>query len=148
IRESLIHFVSRNAMNIEGLGEKVIAQLYQHELVHSAVDLYSLTREQLIQLERMGEKSVANLLASIENSKKNSLEKLLFGLGIRHVGAGAAKVLAEHFETIDRLMEATEEQLLEVPDVGEKMVESIHMYFDNEDVQKVIQAFKDVGVNV
>ena len=148
IRESLIHFVSRNAMNIEGLGEKVIAQLYQHELVHSAVDLYSLTKEQLIQLERMGEKSVANLLASIENSKKNSLEKLLFGLGIRHVGAGAAKVLAEHFETIDRLMEATEEQLLEVPDVGEKMVESIHMYFDNEDVQKVIQAFKDVGVNV
>lgn len=148
IRESLIHFVSRNAMNIEGLGEKVIAQLYQHELVHSAVDLYSLTREQLIQLERMGEKSVSNLLTSIENSKKNSLEKLLFGLGIRHVGAGAAKVLAEHFETIDRLMEATEEQLLEVPDVGEKMVESIHMYFDNEDVQKVIQSFKDVGVNV
>lgn len=133
IREGLIHFVSRNAMNIEGLGEKVISQLFAHELIHNVADIYRLKKEELLQLERMGEKSVSNLLAAIEASKKNSLEKLLFGLGIRHVGAKAAKILAEHFETMERLSEATREELEAIPDIGEKMADSIVAYFENEE---------------
>ena len=103
IREGLIHFVSRSAMNIDGLGEKVISQLFKEQLIQDVADLYKLTYEQLIGLERMGEKSVNNLLQAIEASKNNSLEKLLFGLGIRHVGAKAAKTLAQQFETMDAL---------------------------------------------
>ena len=90
MKEAIIHFVSRNAMNIEGIGERVVDQLYKADLVHDVSDLYTLTREQLIELERMGEKSVSNLLTAIEASKENSLEKMLFGLGIRHVGEKAA----------------------------------------------------------
>ena len=101
IREGLIHFVSRNAMNIDGLGEKVISQLFAEKLIRDVADIYKLTYEQLIGLERMGEKSVNNLLNAIEVSKSNSLEKLLFGLGIRHVGAKAAKTFAQQFETMD-----------------------------------------------
>lgn len=93
IREGLIHFVSRNAMNIDGLGERVITQLFKEQLVSRVSDLYRLTKEELIQLERMGEKSVDNLLRSIEQSKENSLERLLFGLGIRFIGSKAAKTL-------------------------------------------------------
>ena len=117
-REGLIHFASRNAMNIDGLGEKVIAQLFDNQLIKDAADLYILTKEQLLGMERMGEKSASNLLSAIEISKSNSLEKLLFGLGIRHVGAKAAKTLAEHFTSMDRLASATREELLEVPEVG------------------------------
>ena len=93
MKEAIIHFVSRNAMNIEGIGERVVDQLYRADLVHDVSDLYTLTREQLIELERMGEKSVSNLLTAIEASKENSLEKMLFGLGIRHVGEKAATIL-------------------------------------------------------
>ncbi|MDP4162767.1 MAG: NAD-dependent DNA ligase LigA, partial [Bacillota bacterium] len=103
IREGLIHFVSRTAMNIDGLGEKVISQLFSKKLIKDVADLYKLTEEQLLGLERMGEKSVTNLLLAIEASKANSLEKLLFGLGIRHVGAKAAKTLAQQFECMERL---------------------------------------------
>ncbi len=120
IREGLIHFVSRNAMNIDGLGEKVISQLFLHELVKDVADLYRLNRDSLLELERMGEKSVDNLLAAIEKSKQNSLERLLFGLGIRFVGAKAAKTLALQFESIERLQQATEEELLAVDEIGEK----------------------------
>ena len=107
IREGLIHFVSRNAMNIEGLGEKVITQLFAANLIEDVADIYRLDRDELLKLERMGEKSVDNLLNAIEASKSNSLEKLLFGLGIRHVGAKAAKTLAQVFETSDALQKAT-----------------------------------------
>jgi DNA ligase (NAD+) len=123
IREGLIHFVSRNAMNIEGLGEKVISQLFAEKLIEDVADLYQLTSEQLLGLERMGEKSVSNLLQAIENSKGNSLERLLFGLGIRHVGAKAAKTLAIQFETMDRLVETTLEELTAINEIGEKMAD-------------------------
>ena len=112
MKEALIHFVSRNAMNIEGIGERVVDQLYRAELVHDVSDLYTLTREQLIELERMGEKSVSNLLTAIEASKANSLEKMLFGLGIRHVGEKAATILSEEFGTLAALMEADVERLV------------------------------------
>ena len=111
MKEAIIHFVSRNAMNIEGIGERVVEQLYRANLVHDVSDLYTLTREQLIELERMGEKSVSNLLTAIEDSKENSLEKMLFGLGIRHVGEKAAAILAEEFGTLADLMEAMQSDL-------------------------------------
>src|SRR5699024_1744502 len=109
LKEGLIHFVSRDAMNIDGLGEKVVEQLFKAELVTSMDDLYRITKEDLLPLERMGEKSASNLLTSITASKENSLEKLLFGLGIRHIGAKAAMILAEKFTTMEHLQQATYE---------------------------------------
>jgi DNA ligase (NAD+) len=148
IREGLIHFVSRQAMNIEGLGEKVIAQLFGEGLVHDVADLYTLTKEQLMNLERMGEKSATNLLNAIEASKQNSLERLLFGLGIRHVGAKAAKVLAEHFETMDRLQAATKEELMAIHEIGEKMADSIVTYFSKPEVTQLLNELRSYGVNM
>ncbi|MBD8006622.1 NAD-dependent DNA ligase LigA [Bacillus norwichensis] len=147
-REGLIHFVSRNAMNIDGLGEKVIGQLFEHELIRDPADIYFLQKEQLLELERMGEKSVNNLLAAIENSKANSLEKLLFGLGIRHVGERAAKVLAEHYETMDNLIATTREDLVTIPEVGEKMSDAIATYFESEEVEELVSELKSAGVNM
>lgn len=147
IREGLIHFVSRTAMNIEGLGEKVISQLFAEQLIEDVADIYKLTFDQLIQLERMGEKSVNNLIDAIEASKANSLEKLLFGLGIRHVGAKAAKTLAQEFETIDRLALATAEELTAINEIGEKMAESVVAYFELEEVKELIEELKEAGVN-
>lgn len=112
IREGLIHFVSRNAMNIDGLGERVITQLFQEKLVRNVADLYKLTKERVIQLERMGEKSTDNLISSIQKSKENSLERLLFGLGIRFIGSKAAKTLAMHFESLDHLKKRTKKSCL------------------------------------
>lgn len=148
IREGLIHFVSRDAMNIEGLGEKVIGQLFQEKLIEDVADIYKLTKEQLLGLERMGEKSVNNLLTAIEASKQNSLEKLLFGLGIRHVGAKAAKTLAQQFETMDRLSKATNEDLLAINEIGSKMADSIVTYFENEEVHELLSELQDRGVNM
>lgn len=148
IREGLIHFVSRNAMNIDGLGERVITQLFTEGLVEDVADLYKLTKEQLLQLERMGEKSTENLLKAIERSKDNSLERLLFGLGIRYVGEKAAKILSQHFETMDRLQRATKEELMAVPEIGEKMADSIATYFEQPEVKELIKELKTFGVNM
>ncbi|KIL50680.1 DNA ligase LigA [Jeotgalibacillus alimentarius] len=148
LQEGLTHFVSRNAMNIDGLGEKVIAQLYQSELIRDVADLYTLTREQLIGLDRMGEKSADNLLKAIEASKENSMEKLLFGLGIRHVGAKAARTIAEHFHSFDALKEATAEELCQIDEIGNKMADAIVTYFENEEVLELIEELRENGVNL
>ncbi|MGD6805118.1 NAD-dependent DNA ligase LigA [Rossellomorea aquimaris] len=148
IREGLIHFVSRNAMNIDGLGEKVISQLFQEGLIEDVADIYRLEREQLLQLERMGEKSVDNLLNAIEASKANSLEKLLFGLGIRHVGAKAAKTLAQEFETIDTLMNASKDELTAINEIGDKMADAVVAYFEKEEAIELIGELKAAGVNI
>jgi DNA ligase (NAD+) len=148
IREGLIHFVSRDAMNIDGLGEKVISQLFQEKLIEDVADLYKLTKEQLLSLERMGEKSATNLLSAIDSSKQNSLEKLLFGLGIRHVGAKAAKTLAQQFETMERLSAATKEELTAINEIGDKMADSIVTYFENEEVHELIAELKSYEVNM
>ncbi|MCK6255385.1 NAD-dependent DNA ligase LigA [Fictibacillus sp. KIGAM418] len=148
IREGLIHFVSRNAMNIDGLGEKVIAQLFRENLIQDVADLYKLKKEELLKLERMGEKSVDNLLDAIEKSKENSLERLLFGLGIRHVGAKAAKTIAQVFETMDRLSSAAKEELIAIDEVGEKMADSVELYFDKPEVAELITDLKETGVNM
>lgn len=148
LQEALIHFVSRDAMNIDGLGEKVIAQLYNENLVSSIDDLYRLEHRQLIGLERMGEKSVNNLLTAINHSKSNSLEKLVFGLGIRHIGAKAAQILAAHFKTMDKLMNTTFEELVEIDEIGEKMADSIVQYFTEEHVEELITHLKDLSINM
>ncbi|MDL4842040.1 NAD-dependent DNA ligase LigA [Aquibacillus rhizosphaerae] len=148
LKEGLIHFVSRNAMNIDGLGEKVIEQLFDEKLTHTISDLYKLNKEELLQLERMGEKSVENLLQAIEASKQNSLEKLLFGLGIRFVGAKAAKTLAVHFETIDNLLDATFEDFVAVNEIGEKMADSLVRYFAEIQVKELIVELKSLGINM
>ncbi|MBY0122230.1 NAD-dependent DNA ligase LigA [Bacillus sp. S/N-304-OC-R1] len=148
IREGLIHFVSRNAMNIDGLGEKVIGQLFSENLIADVADLYKLSYEQLIGLERMGEKSVNNLLDAIEASKKNSLEKLLFGLGIRHVGEKAAKTIAQVFETMENLEKATHEDLIAINEIGEKMADSIVTFFEQDEVKELLQELRDAGVNM
>ncbi|WP_436374554.1 NAD-dependent DNA ligase LigA [Cytobacillus sp. BC1816] len=148
IREGLIHFVSRNAMNIDGLGEKVISQLFAENLIKDVADIYKLTYEQLIQLERMGEKSVNNLIQAIENSKGNSLEKLLFGLGIRHVGAKAAKTLAQEFGHMEALEKATRDNLTAINEIGEKMADSIVSFFEQEEAHELIAELKAAGVNM
>src|SRR5699024_6968103 len=148
LKEGLIHFVSRDAMNIDGLGENVVEQFFQAELVTSIDDLYRLTKEDLLPLERMGEKSASNLLASIDVSKDNSLEKLLFGLGIRHIGAKAATILAEEFETMERLQEASYEELIEIEEVGEKMADAIHHYFKEDKVIQLLNDLRTLEVNM
>jgi DNA ligase (NAD+) len=148
IREGLIHFVSRDAMNIEGLGEKVISQLFAEKLISDVADIYKLTYDQLIALERMGVKSVTNLLKAIEASKTNSLEKLLFGLGIRHVGAKAAKTLAQSFDTMDKLAVATKEDLIAINEIGDKMADSIVAFFEQEEAKELLRELVSVGVNM
>jgi len=148
IREGLIHFVSRTAMNIDGCGEKVISQLFRENLIEDVADLYKLTFEQLIGLERMGEKSVTKLLDAIEASKQNSLERLLFGLGIRHVGAKAAKTLAQHYGSMEAIKEATYEQLTNINEIGHKMADSIVTYFSMPEIAELLQELSSLGVNM
>lgn len=123
-REGLIHFVSRDAMNIDGCGPSVINALLDAGLVRDAADLYSLRKENLLKLERMGEKSVDNLLAALAESKKNELDKLLFALGIRHVGAKVARILATEFGSMEKLQQAQPEELAQIRDIGDKIAES------------------------
>lgn len=146
--EGLNHFVSRNAMNISGLGTKIIQQLFEKHLVKDVADLYNLTETDFLTLDKVKEKSAGNFLTAIEESKKNSLERLLFGLGIRHVGAKAAKILAQHFKTLDNLATAEKETLLEIPTLGETIAESVRFYFAKEEVSILIAELKAAGVNM
>lgn len=123
-REGLIHFVSRDAMNIDGCGPSVINALLDAGLVRDAADLYSLRKDDLLKLERMGEKSADNLLAALAESKKNELDKLLFALGIRHVGAKVARILATEFGSMEKLQQAQPEELAQIRDIGDKIAES------------------------
>lgn len=124
-REGLIHFVSRDAMNIDGCGPSVINALLDAGLVRDAADLYSLRKDDLLKLERMGEKSADNLLAALAESKKNEMDKLLFALGIRHVGAKVARILATEFGSMEKLQQAQPEELAQIRDIGDKIAESV-----------------------
>ncbi|PCF78103.1 DNA ligase (NAD(+)) LigA [Staphylococcus intermedius] len=146
--EGLIHFVSRQAMNIDGLGTKIIEQLYTHELIKDVADIFYLTKDDLLPLERMGDKKAQKLMDAIETSKERSLENLLFGLGIRHLGVKASQVLAEKYETMDRLLTVTEDELVEIYDVGEKLAQSLVTYLENEDIRALIEKLKSKGVNM
>jgi len=144
--EGLIHFASRNAMDIEGLGQALATALVERGLVKDFSDLYRLTKEQLVQLERVGDKSATNLLNAIEASKSRGLARLLYALGIRLVGEETAASLAAHFRSIDALAAATVEQLMDVPEIGEKIARSIVDYFDQPQNRAVIEALKELGV--
>lgn len=146
--EGVIHFVSRNAMNIDGLGERIVIDLYEKNIIHDVADIYNLSKEQLLPLERMGEKKVNNLLNAIEASKTNSLERLLFGLGIRHLGAKACQILAEEYHTMERLKSVTIEELTNVDDIGHKMAQSLVTYMQNKDIIHLIDKLEASGVNM
>ncbi|KJS15869.1 MAG: NAD-dependent DNA ligase LigA [Peptococcaceae bacterium BRH_c4b] len=147
-REGLIHFVSRNAMDIAGLGPAVIALLISSGQVKDAADLYVLKKDELVSLERMGEKSAQNLLQAIEESKKNPLHRLLFALGIRHVGERAAKILAGRFGSMDNIASARLEELVEIPEIGPKIAESVTEFFANRENLKLINKLARLGVNM
>ncbi len=143
---AILHFAGRRALDIEGLGEKVVDQLVDTGLVGSLPDLYALTPEALEGLERMGDKSAANLVANIVGSKKTTLARFLYGLGIRHVGETTAKDLARHFGDVERLKKARLEELLEVTDVGPVVAESIHAFFAEDHNRHVIDALVKAGI--
>ena len=145
---NLIHFASRGAMDIDGLGKKVAEQLVNKGLVHSAADLYDLTREQLLTLDKFKEKSADNLLAAIEASKQNNLDKLIFGLGIRNIGDKAAALLGEHFGSMEKLREATAEQMAEIDGFGGVMAESVLAFFAREGTADLLARLEKSGVNM
>ncbi len=148
--EGLIHFASRDAMNIEGLGEKIIEDFFNFGFIKEVCDIYLLQshREDLTRLEGYGEKSITNLIDAIEKSKENSLEKLLFGLGISHVGSKTAKVIASHFHTIDCLMHIGFEELNSIRDIGDVIAKSVVSYFQDEKNICLIQRLKEFGLNM
>ncbi len=148
--ESLIHFASRDAMNIEGFGDEIIEDFYNLGYLKHVDDFYRLERykEELMELEGFGEKSINNLLDSAENSKSNSLEKLLFALGIRYVGAKTGKILALNFKNIDNLINASYEDLISIKDIGSSIANSLYDYFRKEENIELINKLKDLGLNM
>lgn len=145
---NIIHFASRNAMDIDGLGKAVAAQLVSKGYVHSAADLYDLTEEQLMTLDKFKEKSARNLLNAIEASKENNLDKLLFGLGIRNIGEKAAASIAEHFRSMQAVREAGEEQLSEIDGFGAVMAQSVLAFFAKEGTEDLLGRLERAGVNM
>jgi DNA ligase (NAD+) len=146
-KQALLHFASRRAMNIEGLGERLVDQLVDKDMVHTPADLYKLAVEKLEDLERMGEKSAANLVAELGRSRNTTLERLIYALGIRNVGESTARDLARHFGDLDPLTRATEEELLQVADVGPVVARSIRQFFDEPHNRQVIKDLARSGIH-
>jgi DNA ligase (NAD+) len=147
-RESILHFAGRHAMNIDGLGEKIVDQLIENKIVKDFADLYKLESETLAGLERMAEKSAQNLLDEIAASKKNSLARLIYAIGIPFVGERTAQLLSAHFGSMDKLADATAEELTEVHEVGPKIAEGVREFFSESANRKLIDHLRDVGVNM
>jgi DNA ligase (NAD+) len=145
-KEAIRHFVSRRALDIEGFGTKVIDQLVDRGIVRTPADLYRLTAEQLVELERLGEKSAQKLIAAIEKSKQTTYARFLHGLGIGNVGEATAMALANEFGSLDELLAANEERLQQVPDVGPIVAAAIHAFFHERHNVEVIEALRDAGV--
>ena len=143
----IIHFASREALNIEGLGDKVVATLYEKGIIKHTIDLFSLDRNKLVELERMGDKSVDNLLNAIENSKQSSLDKVIFALGILNVGKKAGKILAEYYKNLTNFSKATVDELLKLPDIGLITAESIVDYLSNDNNLRFINELIEIGMN-
>lgn len=148
IKEGLNHFVSRNAMNIDGLGPRVLEQMYDKEIIKNVADLYFVTEEELLTLDKIKEKSANNILLAISNSKGNSLEKLMFGLGIQHVGAKAAKLIAERFKHLDEIMKASKEEISAIDAIGPVIADSLVKYFENEEVHELVSELKRAELNL
>lgn len=148
LQEGLIHFVSRNAMNISGVGSSIIQQLFKEQLVRDVADLYQLTKEQLLTLKNIKDRSAVKILKAIEKSKDNSLERLLTGLGIRNVGSKAAKDIAQYFLTMENLQKATIEEMLNIKGLGNTMANNLVVYFEQESVQEMLEELRLAGVNM
>ncbi|MCM8794825.1 MAG: NAD-dependent DNA ligase LigA [Candidatus Omnitrophica bacterium] len=146
LKERLIHFAQRSAMDIEGLGDAMAEQLVAHRLVEDVGDIYSLTEEKILSLERMGEKSARNLLKGIEESKQRGLSRLIFALGIRHVGAAGGQVLAQRFGSLEKLAGASVEELRTIPQVGPVMADSVVQFFRSPQTKRMIEKLKTAGV--
>ena len=144
----MIHFVSKDAMNIDGLGPQNLAALQENGLVHSVADLYSLTKKELTELERFAEKSAENLVRAIAASKENSLDRLVFALGIRGIGSRAAKLLCERFPTMDALLHATAEEIQEIDGFGETMAESVVKALSEPHMLQLITHLREAGCNM
>lgn len=144
--ENLVHFASRNAMDIDGLGPAIVRQLIEAELVRTPADLYGLTVDQLVQLDRIGPKSAANLVEAIQASRSRTLDRVLFALGIRHVGSEVARDLARHFQTMSSIMEASPEELESVPSIGVKIAQAVHEYFREERNRSLVGSLEAAGV--
>lgn len=144
----MIHFVSRKALNIENLGSETIEQLYKESLIQNIADFYTLTKEKLIPLERMAEKSAQNIIDGIEKSKQIPFEKVLYGIGIKHVGETIAKKLVKNFNSIDTLRQASLEELMQIEDIGLKIAESIISFFQNEENQQILERLKSYGIQL
>lgn len=147
LRESILHFASRGVMNIEGMGDALVNQLADRKMVANIADVYELTMEQLLTLERMGKKSAQNVLDEIEASKKLPLERVIYGLGIRFVGERTAELLAEHFGSLDAIMKAGLEELQEVPEVGPRVGAAIHEFFAEPRNRKLVERLRDAGLS-
>ena len=147
LRESLLHFASRHVMNIEGMGESLVNQLADHRLVKDIADIYSLTEEKLLSLERIGKKSADNLLREIGASKKLPLERVILGLGIRFVGERTAELLAEHFGSMDALMNASFDELQQVTEVGPRVAEAITEFFSEPRNRELVERLRKAGLN-
>jgi DNA ligase (NAD+) len=145
-QQRIEHFASRGAMDIRGIGESMSAVLYREGLVKDAADLYYLKQEQLAELERMGEKSASNIINAITNSKKRPLERIIYALGIRHIGEENAEILATRYPAIDKLAQASHDDLMETSAIGPKIADSVVAFFRNEENRKIIQKLKDAGV--
>jgi DNA ligase (NAD+) len=146
LRETILHFASRGVMNIDGMGDALVTQLTDRGLIKNVADIYSLTKKDLLSLERMGEKSAQNVLDEIEKSKKLPLERLILGLGIRFVGERTAQFLAEHFGSMDDLMKASQEELEEVNEVGPRIAESIHEFFEEPRNRDLVERLRQAGL--
>ncbi len=145
---SIIHFVSRPAMDIDGLGAAIVEQLLDEKLITDCADLYTLKYEDIVNLERFGKKSAQNLISAIDSSRSRGLDRVLFGLGIRMIGSRAAQILAEHFGSIDAIIEADEQELSAIPEIGEKMAQSLTGYFKQEKSLDIIKRLKDANVKL
>lgn len=143
----IIHFASRDAMDIEGMGPSLVYKLLEEGLINSSGDLYSLRAEDISALDKMGDKSAENIINAIENSKKKQLSNLLFALGIRHIGKRAAQIIATHFKTLDAALNATEEEIAEINDIGEKMAKSFKDYFKDDSSMENLEKIISAGVN-
>ena len=148
LKESIRHFASKRAMDIDGLGEKLVEQIVDKGLVKNVADMYSLSHQQWSELERMADKSARNILDAVEKSKQAGLERLLFALGIRHVGEHIARVLVSNLKTLERIENATREELMDINEIGPEVTESIVQFFRQEVNRKVLAALQTAGVSI
>lgn len=148
LKERVLHFASKGAMDVEGMGEKLVDQLVDKGLVSDMADLYFLTKENLINLDRMGEKSAQNILEALERSKQPTLARFIFALGIQHVGEHLARILADHFQDLENLAQASEDELQGIYEIGPEVAHSIYVFFQQEETRKLLEKLRQAGIQI